>query len=162
MKRNLREGFTLIETVVTITVLSITAFSAMHIMTEASKTWWNNKTLIELRSEGRYTLEKFASEFKQAETVALNAPTDLTFTADLDADGVAEEIRYQLTGSTLQRREGGAGGTWNVICDNVTALVFTTTIPSAFSDNMVTIDITISGNNQSVHLRRGVMGRRLP
>ena len=148
----MRRGFTLVETVVTIVVLSIVSFSIMHIMVEGLRIWWENRNYIELRSDGRFALTRLQAEFRTAYSASQNAATDITFNSDVDNDGDLEEITYALSGTELTRDEGGAV----TICQDVSSLAF------SWSPPMLTVNISLSKQNDTVDLMSRITSRCIP
>jgi len=157
MRKQRSKGFTLLETIVTIVVLSIMAFSVMYIMMEGLRIWWENRNLVELRSDGRYALSRLKAEFRQAEDVTflLAEPDKIIFDSDIDNDGVVQEITYEKSGTDLTRKEGA--GSAYVICGNLSSLTFSWNSPV-----LTVADMTLSKQGDTVKLQTEMVARCLP
>lgn len=155
MDKNLNTGFTLIESIVTIVVLSIIAFSTMYIMTEGFKVWWANKNYIELRSDGRFTLARLAAEFRQAEEIPQVEETNISFNSDIDNDGDPQLITYTFNGTELIREEGPGQA---VICANVSSLI----LYWNSTNRLLTVDMTLTKQDDTVNLETDIAARCLP
>lgn len=151
MLKGKRKGFTLVETIVSIAVLSIMAFIVMYLFTEGFKIYIVNRNYIKMRTDGRYALSRITYEIREAEEIAVN-PDDnsITIKSDVDNDGHPERIRYRKTGSLLMRGEEVQDGFAEVmLCPNITGSVFIDI------DNMhtcVTIMLTLSVANEELKL----------
>ena len=148
-----KSGFTLVEAVVTIVILSIISFVVMYVMVEGFRVWWENRGYIELRADGRAALDRIAAELREAEVVTLTGPQELEIHSDNDGDGAAETVIYELSGTDLIRTEGAASP---VICSNVAALAF------SWSQPVLTVDMTLADSESEVALRAEAAARRLP
>ena len=146
-------GFTLVESIVTIVILSVISFIVMHIMVEGFRVWWENRDYIELRSDARAALDRIAAEFREAESVNLVSAEDLQFNSDMDGNGAAQTIEYQLTGGALVRTENAQS---QPICENVDSLTFTWNSP------VLGVDMTLAGRENTVRLRTDIAARGLP
>jgi prepilin-type N-terminal cleavage/methylation domain-containing protein len=150
-----KAGFTLIEAIVTIVVLSIVAFSVMHLLAEGFRVWVENRDLLELRAEGRIALDRLMVEFREAEIVNLQDAQTLAFEADIFDDGDSRRLVYALNNGRLMRRVIGEPPI-RVLCENVSALIFTWNAP------LLTVDMTLSRQDDTVNLNTDIMARCLP
>ncbi len=154
---NTCKGFTLVETIVTIVILSIIMFSVMYIMVEGFRVWSENKNYIGLRSDGRYALARFQAEFRGAESVVTPVPlTEITFTADIDNNGAPKEITYALDGRELKREEPGLGQA--VICVDVDSFELSWD-PALL---ILTVELELSKGGDIVDLKTEIFARCLP
>lgn len=96
-----KKGFTLIEMVFVIIILSIIALIASRVMGAAFNSYYDNQNIVNANEQGRLALERMVRDIH-----AVNSPssvttanaTSLTFT---DVNGNA--VTYALSGSQLQR-----------------------------------------------------------
>ena len=150
-----KDGFTLIEAIVTMVVLSMVAFSVMHLLVEGFRVWTENKDLLELRADGRAALNRLTVEFREAETVNLQDAQTLVFEADIFDDGDWRRLVYSLSNGRLMRRVINEPPI-RAICENVSALTFTWNAP------LLTVDMTLSKQDDTVNLNTDIMARCLP
>jgi prepilin-type N-terminal cleavage/methylation domain-containing protein len=148
-----KSGFTLVEAVVTIVILSIISFVVMYVMVEGFRVWWENRGYIELRADGRAALDRIAAELRESDAVTLTSPQELEIHSDVNGDGAAETIVYELSGADLVRTESASSP---VICSHVSALTF------SWNQPMLTVDMTLADSESEVALRAEAAARRLP
>lgn len=148
-------GFTLVESIVTIAIMTIIAFSVMHIMTEGFRVWAENRNFIELRADARTALDRISSEFREAEVINQITANSLDFDSDIYDDGDRRRITYSFNGGRLVRSVVGEPGL-HTLCGNVSGVVFTWTSPT------LTLDLTLSRGGDTVMLRTVVMARCMP
>lgn len=149
------KGFTLIESIVTIMILSVVVFSVIHIMVEGFRIWAENRNLIELRASGRVALDRLMIEFREAERVNLQDAQTVAFEADIFDDGARRSIVYALTNGNLTRSLINEPPI-RTICGEVSALTF------SWNDPLLTIAISLSRGDDTVNMNTDVMARCLP
>jgi prepilin-type N-terminal cleavage/methylation domain-containing protein len=105
-------GFTLVELMVTMGVMSIVATSVMAV---AFRTMTTTSTITNRRdvlTDGRQAIDQMTKQLRQGESVDQSVSNGSTLTFDTYIDGVAATIVWRVTGSypyTLeQSRDGGA------------------------------------------------------
>jgi prepilin-type N-terminal cleavage/methylation domain-containing protein len=157
-------GFTLVELMVTMAVMSIVATSVMAV---AFRTMTTTSTITNRRdvlTDGRIAIDQMTKQLRQGESVDLSASDASTLTFDTYIDGVPATIVWRVTGSypyTLeQSRDGGAHfaplvSPIKCIVKNVlngcAADPFTLTQHGGVVDQ-VTIDLTFLTNTSSIDL----------
>jgi prepilin-type N-terminal cleavage/methylation domain-containing protein len=153
----LQRGFTLIEIIIVIVILSIVSAITIKFMTDSLRIYTmtvNQKTLLD---EGKLALERMCRDIRDARTITLPAApfpssgSSITFirTNATIGDAIDENIIYQLTGSTLEKVKGGTG---YGIASNVSAFTVTRTT----ADDDIQIDLTLylaSGGNVALRTR---------
>ncbi|NQT06968.1 MAG: prepilin-type N-terminal cleavage/methylation domain-containing protein [Candidatus Omnitrophica bacterium] len=150
------KGFTLVEMVVTIVVLSVMLFSVMMILTEGLKIWWVNRNYVELRANGRYALWKMGLEFREAEFVFSQSGNQsaISFLSDIDRDGNREKIDYWLSGNMLARSEDG-GTPWPLAYD-MNTITFNWDAP------LLTVAMELVRGAETVNLQTSVTAKCIP
>ena len=120
LERTVRDqrGFTLAELMVVMALTGLVLAGVFSIQQQGTNSYLMGAGRVEVQQNARVALEQMVRELRSAETVtALGSATDITF---VDVTGVV--VRYQLTGTTLNRTAAGVGG---VIIGGVQSLTFT-------------------------------------
>lgn len=158
MPRLQRCGFTLVETIVSIVVLSVVASIVMYIFTEGFRIYVVNKNYIKLRADGRYALSRIAYEIRQAEEIIPDAGNNqkMSIRSDVDNDGHAELIIYERTGELLIRGQEVPSGGWRAwpLCHNM--------VDSTFTDRdktCITVKFTLKSGSEEIKLWTDVTTR---
>ncbi|MEE8359967.1 MAG: hypothetical protein V3S04_03470, partial [Candidatus Omnitrophota bacterium] len=131
------------------------AFSVMHIMVEGFRVWVENRSLIELRANGRVALDRLVIEFREAETVNLQDAQTVAFEADIFDDGARRSIVYALSNGDLTRSVINEPPI-RTLCGEVSALTFSWNAP------VLTVAISLSRGDDTVNMNTDVMARCLP
>ncbi|MBL7069570.1 MAG: prepilin-type N-terminal cleavage/methylation domain-containing protein [Candidatus Omnitrophica bacterium] len=160
-----RRGFTLVETIIVIVILSVIMFSVMYFMTEGFRIWVQNRNYIELRADGRYALSRMAAEIKLAEDLIPGATNqEISFHADVDYDGYPQLIMYEKKvtseGSFLVRGEETINPSgWRAwpLCDNVYLSMFSI-VPV---EGRVIITLVLKKGNEEVKYITDLFTRRI-
>lgn len=106
-------GFTLIEIVMTIVLLSIISGIAAMIILQGVRSYAQESTRVDVHYQARLAMERMAREIRTATTVTATAPSSsLVFT---DVTGTI--ITYSLSGTSLRRNA-------DLLSSGVTSLLF--------------------------------------
>jgi prepilin-type N-terminal cleavage/methylation domain-containing protein len=163
MFAKLTRGFTLIEMVIVVVILSIVSGITIKFLIDSLRIYTmtvNQKTLLD---EGRLALERMCRDIRDARTITSPAApfpssgSSITFTRTnaTFGDVVDENIIYRLTGSTLEKVKGGVG---YGIASNVSAF----TVTRGAANDEIQIDLTLSlGSVERVILRTEVYPKNL-
>lgn len=120
LERTVRDqrGFTLAELMVVMALTGLVLAGVFSIQQQGTNSYLMGAGRVETQQNARVALEQMVRELRSAESVtALGSATDITF---VDVTGVV--VRYQLTGTTLNRTAAGVGG---VIIGGVQSLTLT-------------------------------------
>jgi len=162
------KGFTLIEMIIVIVILSIISAITINFLVDSLKIYTmtvNQKTLFD---EGKLALERMCRDVRDARTLTTpvagaSGPT-LTFTRNnaTAQDSAAEAIRFTWSGTpgtALQKRKSVP----SVLLINLASNVSTFTVTRAASGvNELTIDLTLSlASGEQVTLRTKVYPKNL-
>jgi prepilin-type N-terminal cleavage/methylation domain-containing protein len=161
----LQRGFTLIEIIVVIVILCIVSAITIKFLVDSLRIYnmtVNQKTLLD---EGKSALERMCRDIRDANTIIATGASSVAFKrthATTGGDGANENIRFDLTGTTLRKAKGvsgvdGSGGTPYTLADNVTA--FTVAYATYEIQLQLTLQLT-SGEN--VTLQTKVHPKNLP
>ena len=133
------KGFTLIEIIVVIVILCIVSGITIKFLTDSLRIYTmtvNQKTLFD---EGKLALERMCRDIRDARSITGTTATSITFTRN-DAtaqDGAGENIRFDLSGSTLRKVKNAGGAPEN---------------PIAMADNVSTFTVTNATNELQLQL----------
>jgi prepilin-type N-terminal cleavage/methylation domain-containing protein len=160
MLRNDSKGFTLIEIIIVMVILSIVSAITIKFLVDSLKIYTmtvNQKTLFD---EGKLALERICRDIRDAQSIITpnagfsGSTIRITRTHATALDSAGADVRYRLTGSTLER--------W--ISPNAYAIasnVSTFTVSRAAS-NEITIQLTLSlGSGENVTLQTKVYPKNL-
>jgi len=159
------KGFTLIEIVIVIVILSIISAISIKFLVDSLRIYTmavNQKTLFD---EGKLALERMCRDVRDARSLTTPAAggsgSTLRFTRDnaTAQDSAGEDIRFILSGTTLQKRKSLP----SVMLVNLASNVSTFTVTrGATGVNELTIDLTLSmTSGERVTLRTKVYPKNL-
>jgi prepilin-type N-terminal cleavage/methylation domain-containing protein len=149
------KGFTLIEIIVVIVVLAIVSGITIKFLTDSLRIYTmtvNQKTLFD---EGKLALERMCRDIRDARSITGTTATSIAFTRThptTGGDGAGENIRFDLSGSTLRKVKNAGGAPENPIAmaDNVTAFTVTN------ATNEIQLQLTLSlasGENVTIQTK---------
>jgi len=164
-----RRGFTLIEIIIVIVILSIVSAITIKFLVDSLRIYAmtvNQKTLFD---EGKLALERICRDLRDARTLTTPAAggsgSTLRFTRNNNTaqDFAGEDIRFIWSGTpgtALQKRKSQPSVTLVDLASNVSAFRVTR---GATGVNELTIDLTLSlASGEQVTLRTKVYPKNLP
>lgn len=146
------KGFTLIEMIVVVVILSIVGVITIKFLVDSLKIYTmtvNQKTLYD---EGKLALERMCRDIRDAQSITSPTPgtsaNAITFTrTHATAQDIANEsITFNLSGSNLQKvKASPAPGTTATMASNVTTFTVTCGVPPTVDTNyMITLYLYLS------------------
>jgi prepilin-type N-terminal cleavage/methylation domain-containing protein len=124
MKNPGEQGFTLIEIVITIVLVSIIGGLGALIVMQGLRSYSAEDTRSEVLYQARFTTERIAREARlirdaTATNLLTMTPTDLAF-----CDVTGKAVEFQMSGTTVSRRESAAcsplvWGGWNTLASSI-------------------------------------------
>ncbi len=157
-------GFTLIEVVVVIVILSIVSAITIHFLVSSLRVYTmtvNQKTLFD---EGKLALERICRDIRDARSIASPAAGGsgslITFTrTNATAQDIANEnITFRLTGTNLEKVKASPSVT-NTLAGNVSSF----TVTRGATDDQMKLVVTLSlGTGENVTLQTKVYPKNLP
>ncbi len=158
-----QSGFTLIEIVIVIVILSIISVVTINFMVNSLKTYSmvvNQKTLLD---EGKLALERMGRDIRNAQSVAAPAAggsgSQIVFTrTHATAQDIAgETITFQLTGNTLEKVKTSPAAV-SAMASNVSAF----TVTRGATDDEIKILLSLAlGSGENVTLQSKVYPKNL-
>lgn len=147
-------GFTLVELMVTMAVMSIVATAVMSVAFQTLRTTNTITNRRDVFSDGQFALDQLSSEVRQGESVdATSTAQTLRFSGYID--GVAKTIVWRATGTTapytLQRSTNGGTTYVNMLKTLGSNNLFTYTTHDGVKDQ-VTIALALTTSTSSVNL----------
>ncbi len=158
-------GFTLIEIIVVIVILCIVSAITIKFLVDSLRIYnmtVNQKTLLD---EGKSALERMCRDIRDANTIIATGASSVAFKrthATTGGDGASENIRFDLSGTTLRKAKGvsgvdGSGGTPYTLADNVTAFTV------AYATDEIQLQLTLQlTSGENVTLQTKVHPKNLP
>jgi len=167
MLKNSTKGFTLIEIVIVIVILSIISAITIKFLVDGLRIYTmtvNQKTLFD---EGKLALERMCRDIRDARSITTPAAggsgstiTVLRSNATVQ-DIVDESITFRLTGSTLEKVKASPAATSAIALD-VSTFTVTRGQAATNDENQITIQLTLtSGSAGSVNLQTRVYPKDL-
>jgi prepilin-type N-terminal cleavage/methylation domain-containing protein len=149
------EGFSLVEVVVTMAVMSIVATAVIAV---AMRVFGDTATIVNRRdvfADARIALDRMAKQFRQGESIDAGASDAGQVTMLTYLDGVPTTVVWRVDGvappyELQESRDGGTTFT-TVLSSLASADVFTYTVHEDVTDQ-VTIDLTLKTNTTTVPL----------
>ncbi len=154
------KGFTLIEMVMVIVVVSILAGIAALVLREGFASYTTAQPIIPIAGKVNIAVDNLAREVRSAESVTSASATALTF-----VNQQGETIVINKSGANLTRSVNGGGA--QTLCNSVTALTFAyfdaafATTATTANVRFMTIAITVTDRNVPYSLMAGVEIRKL-
>jgi len=153
--RNWEKGFTLIEIVIVIVILSIVSAITIYFLVSSLRVYTmtvNQKTLFE---EGKLALERMCRDIRDANSITGSTATSVTFirthATGAGQDIANETITFQLNGTTLEKVKASPAVT-SAIAENVSAFTVTRA-----ADDEIKLVLTLSlGTGENVTLQTKV------
>lgn len=165
--RNLERGFTLIEIVVVIVILSIVSAITIYFLVNSLKVYTltvNQKTLFD---EGKLALERMCRDIRDARSITSPAAGGsgslITFTRTnaTAQDSTSENITFQLTGTTIEKVKASPAAI-SAIAVNVSAFTVTRGAPATNNENEIKMVLILSlGSGENVTLQSKVYPKNL-
>jgi prepilin-type N-terminal cleavage/methylation domain-containing protein len=159
-------GFTLIEMIVVIVILAIVSAISIKFLVDSLRIYTmtvNQKTLFD---EGKLALERMCRDIRDANTIIATGASSVAFkrthATGTGQDSAGENIRFDLSGTTLRKAKGvsgvdGSGGTPYTLADNVTAFTV------AYATYEIQLQLTLSlTSGENVTLQTKVHPKNLP
>jgi len=150
-----KKGFTLIEIVIVIVILSIVSAITIYFLVSSLRVYTmtvNQKTLFD---EGKLALERMCRDIRDANSITGSTATSITFirthATGAGQDIANETITFQLTGTTLEKVKASPAVT-SAIAENVSAFTVTRA-----ADDEIKLVLTLSlGTGENVTLQTKV------
>jgi prepilin-type N-terminal cleavage/methylation domain-containing protein len=150
------KGFTLIEMIVVIVILSVVSAITIKFLVDSLKIYAMTVNQKTLNDEGKLALERMCRDIRDARDIINTAPSSIAFrrTNATGGDGAGERIRFDLSGTTLQKVKGvnpaGNGGTPYAMANDVTPF----TVTEATNEIQLTLTLSLaSGENVTMQTR---------
>ncbi len=150
---NNQKGFTLIEMIIVITVISIIAGIASMIILEGIKSYQAEVSLSDIHNQGRLAIERMAREIRLIRSATAADISTMTATNIVFNDVNGANIQFSFAGNTISR-----GG--NTLANNVQSLTFsyyqqdgTTAAATAAQVWYVQISLTTVNRGETLSMR---------
>jgi prepilin-type N-terminal cleavage/methylation domain-containing protein len=102
-----KKGFTLIELIIVIVLLSVLVGVAAWTFVAGLRSWNSGIDRANIRQDGSFALEIMVRELSQADSFTIAQEDNVKFDADIDNDGSNETITYSTSDSELSRKVNG-------------------------------------------------------
>ena len=168
------KGFTLIEMVIVIVILSVVSAITIKFMVDSIQIYTmtvNQKTLLD---EGKFALERMCRDIRDAQSISVpttgSSGSSITFvrTNATAYDGVGDTITFQVPATTLIKSKSPAypGGATPALAEHVVAVTgFTVTRGQSTTNNLNEITLTLNlslTSGENVALQTRVYPKNLP
>ena len=167
MRLKTLKGFTLIEIVIVIVILSIVSAITIYFLINSLRIYTmtvNQKTLLD---EGKLALERMCRDIRDAKDISFpgtgNSGPRITFTrTNGTAQDIANEsITFRRTGTTLEKVKASPSTT-SALSGNVSTFTVTRGAQATNDENEITLELTLSlGTGENVTLRTKVYPKNL-
>ena len=164
---NLERGFTLIEIIIVIVILSIVSAITIKFLTDSLRVYTmtvNQKTLFD---EGKLALERMCRDIRDARSISTPAAgastTNIIFIRNSATaqDVAGENIRFRRNGTNLEKRKFNATVTV-VLASNVSAFTVTRGAAATNDENEIRLVLTLSlASGERVTLQTKVYPKNL-
>lgn len=104
----MKKGITLIELIIAVTLFSILGSVVLWVFVVGLRSWDSGRNRADIRQSVNMALERMTRELSQASEITTAKAGNITFQADLDQNGTAETITFDVTNAdNLERTESG-------------------------------------------------------
>ena len=121
------KGYTLVETVITVALLSVILLGAYGVLHTGNVVVNKDLTLLDMQQQTRNAIDRIVREVRQASsqtiTTNYNSTTNDKIAFKIPQIAIGTQVKYYLSGTNLVR-EDAAGATQN-IASNINLLKFT-------------------------------------
>lgn len=170
-----RKGFSLVEFIVVITILSIIGSIVAMMLVEGSRSYLFVRTRRSVGQEGELALQRIthAVRMLDKDSITEAAPTTLTFTNLYNTElmGSPLSVTFRLNGTKIER-SGDGKASWDTLADNISSFSLTyyksdntTFDPSILSDyeniRWILVKLSAALEGEAVHLRSQIFPRNL-
>ena len=152
-----RRGYTLVEMVAVITILSILGMVSSYVILESMKVYARAMPAAQATYQARFAVERMKSDLRDLQAGSI---TTFTSTALAFQTTSGQTLSFSLSGSSLLRNG-------DCLAKGVTALVFRywaqdgTVAAAAVNVNLIEIDLTVQVGNEPYRLQTAVFPRSL-
>ena len=150
-----KRGFTLIEVVIVIVILSIVSAITIYFLVSSLRVYTMTVNQKILFDEGKLAVERICRDIRDANSITGSTATSITFirthATGAGQDIANETITFQLTGTTLEKVKASPAVT-SAIAENVSAFTVTRA-----ADDEIKLVLTLSlGTGENVTLQTKV------
>ena len=161
IKNNSRCGYTIIELVMVIVLVTLLAAFSMQAIIMATGTYTTaTRNYLELYQEGKLAMEKMVREIRETNPSSITITTNsISFTKKTDhytPQDSSLAIQFQQSGNTIERLSGA--GVFTLV-DNIETGTFT---PNQDINGVVTLSFTIARGDTNIPLRTAAYPRQIP
>lgn len=164
-------GFTFIEVLMTTVILSVLVFTIGYTFIVGLKLWNDGYARSDIRTDITQALELASKNLRQAKSIDTLTESSITFTADLGSGDTSYRIYlynssdaepnppYSESTYELRWAQGAVTyGSGSILATDITQ---PTTAPFSQNGNIITIDLTVSRDDQNLRLRSSIRPRNL-
>lgn len=157
-----KKGLTLIELLISILLISAMLVAIWAIYHTGYAVFYGQYARQNIKSQVSYAFLTMTNELHQAFSVTAATATGITFTADINNDGLYETVQYAWSGVARAPLNRIAGAQTTQLVRSVASLSFTyygsnnalLSFPVTLSQvRLVSIDLTAASGSESFHLR---------
>lgn len=143
------KGFSLVETLLYVTIVSMVLFSIVFLLSFLTSTRVKNATIYDVNSQGAYVMQLMVNTVRNADSIDFPLASATSSTLSLTvSDGMLSPTVFDVASGTLRIKEG-ASNPIPLTNSHVTvsSLTFQTIAPASSVDKTVKVSFTISYNN---------------
>ena len=166
----MKKGFTLIELIIVILLLSILVGVLSWILVVGLKTWGSGRNRAELRQDGVLAMESMTRDLTRASAITAAGTSNITFASDVNGDGTDETVTLALD-AVNKRLNRTVGGATTILTPNIQTFTLsyckvnteTTFTPVSQDDRdnirIITISLILNKLDETVTLSSSVYAR---
>ena len=117
-----KKGFSLVELMVVVAVLSIVILGLVTFFTAGTRSWVSGQSQLKAQREARQVMDRMVKEIRHGKSATLNSTESIKVHIPALSDSSAYYVTFEKSGRYLNRKVDS--GT-NHLLDNVTKLEFT-------------------------------------
>ena len=160
--RSTDKGLTLIELLISVMLISAMLGAVWVIYSTGFDVFYGQLSRYDIKDETSLAFITMTKELHQASSVTAATATSVTFTADLDSDGVDETIQYTWSGVVGAPLNRVVGAETKTLIRSIQSIAFTyyntnnvlLSVPITLANvHLVAVDATSIKGDETFHLR---------
>lgn len=165
-----KKGLTLIELLISVLLISAMLIAVWAIYSTGFKVFYNQISRYDIKDQSALAFITMTNELHEASSITAATAASVTFTADINDDGVNETIQYTWSGTAGDPLNRVVGAATNTLVRSVNSVAFSyyntdnvlLSFPVTLANvHLAAVDLTAVTGDETFHLRTKIQLRTL-